>query len=256
MAGLENYPLFEKFIWFWVALSIIIFFVLFKITAPYGRHTQKGWGPMINNTLGWAMMELPALLVFAFYFIYPDTQKSTVNWIFFAMWTLHYTNRSLIFPLRQPNKSRQMPFMIVSSAIFFNFVNGYINGFYLGTIAPQYDISWLSDPRFITGAALFLLGMIINWQSDTILFNLRKPGETAYKIPRGGMYRFISAPNYFGEMLEWTGWAIATWSLPGLAFAIWTIANLLPRAISNHKWYKSKFSDYPEERKAVIPFVY
>jgi protein-S-isoprenylcysteine O-methyltransferase Ste14 len=67
------------------------------------------------------------------------------------------------------------------------------------------------------------------------------------------MYRWVSCPNYFGEMLEWIGWAIATWSLAGSAFAIFTIANLLPRALANHRWYQTEFPDYPSDRRAVIP---
>jgi len=82
----------------------------------------------------------------------------------------------------------------------------------------------------------------------------RKPGE--YGIPRGGVFEFVSCPNYLGEILEWTGWAIATWSLPGLAFALWTAANLIPRAYANHAWYRKTFPDYPGKRKALIPFVY
>jgi len=74
-------------------------------------------------------------------------------------------------------------------------------------------------------------------------------------IPHRGLFKYISCPNYFGEILEWTGWAIATWSIPGLAFAVFTFANLAPRAFSNHNWYKEKFSNYPEKRKALIPFI-
>ena len=67
------------------------------------------------------------------------------------------------------------------------------------------------------------------------------------------MYRWISCPNYFGEIIEWIGWAIATWSLAGLAFALWTAANLVPRAYSHHQWYRESFTDYPPERKALVP---
>jgi hypothetical protein len=56
-------------------------------------------------------------------------------------------------------------------------------------------------------------------------------------------------------MLEWTGFAVASWSLPGLAFALYTAANLAPRALSHHRWYQEKFPDYPRERRALIPFV-
>jgi len=62
----------------------------------------------------------------------------------------------------------------------------------------------------------------------------------------------ISCPNYFGEIIEWFGWAIATWSLAGLAFAIFTFSNLVPRALAHHRWYLSKFPNYPKKRRAII----
>ena len=119
----------------------------------------------------------------------------------------------------------------------------------------DYPASWLLDPRFIIGAVVFVIGMRINRQSDNILLALREPGSSEYRIPHGGMFRYVSAPNYLGEILEWIGWAIATWSLPGLAFALYTVANLLPRALTNHRWYQEKFPDYPPERRALIPGV-
>ena len=63
-------------------------------------------------------------------------------------------------------------------------------------------------------------------------------------------------PNYLGEIVVWSGWALATWSLPGLAFAVWTIANLAPRARSHHTWYQETFPDYPAERKALVPWMW
>jgi hypothetical protein len=56
-------------------------------------------------------------------------------------------------------------------------------------------------------------------------------------------------------MIEWTGWAFATLSWPGAVFALWTAANLVPRALQHHAWYRSTFADYPRPRKAIIPFV-
>ena len=65
----------------------------------------------------------------------------------------------------------------------------------------------------------------------------------------------MSCPNYLGEILEWTGWAIASWSLAGAAFAVYTAANLAPRAFAHHAWYRQQFQDYPARRKALVPFV-
>ena len=150
-----------------------------------------------------------------------------------------------------------MPITVIIMAIVFNLGNGYLNGRYVFHFADgRYAMSWLSDPRFIVGTVLFIAGFIINRWADNTLRGLRKPGETGYKIPYGGLYEYISCPNYFGEILEWFGWAVATWSLPGLTFAIWTFANLAPRAWSHHKWYHDKFSEYPLDRKALIPGIW
>ena len=100
---------------------------------------------------------------------------------------------------------------------------------------------------------IFLVGYGINLAADRTLRGLRRAGETGYQIPQGGLYRWVSCPNYLGEIIEWCGWALATWSLPGLAFATYTAANLGPRAIANHRWYRQAFPDYPRNRRALIP---
>ena len=135
-------------------------------------------------------------------------------------------------------------------------MNGYLNGRYLFTFSGGYANSWMLDGRFIIGVVIFVFGYFINRQSDLALRELRKDGSSGYKISYSRFYRLVSSPNYLGEIMIWTGWAIATWSVPGLAFAFWTVANLLPRARANHEWYKSTFPDYPPERKALLPHIW
>jgi steroid 5-alpha reductase family enzyme len=153
-------------------------------------------------------------------------------------------------------KNKRMPVAVVGFAFAFNVVNGFINGYYLFFLSGGYPTAWLWDPRFLVGLALFVAGFGINRQADLTLLRLRAPGESGYKIPYGGLYRWISCPNYLGEIVEWVGWAVATWSLPGLAFAAWTVANLAPRARVHHIWYREHFPDYPPERKALLPGVW
>jgi len=138
----------------------------------------------------------------------------------------------------------------------FNGVNGYLNGRYIFNLSPVYADSWLRDPRFIAGVLLLIFGFIINRQSDFTLHNLRKEGETGYRIANTGLYRWVSCPNYLGEIMIWTGWAIATWSLAGLSFALWTAANLVPRARAHHRWYRQNFSEYPPHRKTLVPGIW
>ncbi len=248
---------FYLIVYAWIAVAIFIFPVIIRIAAPYGRHTTQKWGKMIDNRVGWILMELPALLVFSIFFLCGTGDRPAITWIFFTLWVFHYVNRTLIFPLRLRTSGKKMPIAIVFMAIGFNFVNGFINGYYLGSIATaaQYPLSYLSDPRFIIGILLFAGGMFINWHADDILIHLRKPGETGYIIPIKGLFRYISCPNHFGEIIEWSGFAMMTWSSPGLAFLVWTFVNLLPRALHHHKWYKDIFPDYPKSRKAIIPFI-
>ena len=181
-------------------------------------------------------------------------RAETVPLIFLFLWQTHYIYRAYVFPFKTRHSGKYMPVLVMLLAIIFNSLNAYINARWISHFG-QYSMEWLTDPRFIIGVAVFFAGMYINRQSDNILINLRKPGESGHKIPKGGLYRFVSCPNYLGELMEWLGWAIATWSLAGLAFAIYTAANLAPRAVTNHKWYQEKFPDYPEKRRALIPFV-
>lgn len=248
---------FYLLVYAWIAIAIFSFPVIIRVVAPYGRHTSRKWGAMINNRLGWIIMELPSLAVFATFFLAGTGERPPVTWVFFALYVFHYIHRTFIFPLRLRTKGKQMPLAIVFMAIFFNLINGFINGYYLGFLAgtSQYPESYFLDPRFIGGITMFVVGFVINWQSDNILIHLRKPGETGYVIPQKGLFRYISCPNHFGEMIEWFGFALMTWCSPGLAFAVWTTVNLLPRALHHHRWYRAYFPDYPAKRKAVIPFV-
>ncbi|MES2799647.1 MAG: DUF1295 domain-containing protein [Bacteroidota bacterium] len=243
---------FSYLVWTWVAIGIITFIVLLRITAPYGRHTKTTWGPLIDNKLGWFFMEFFVLVVMGF-FLWPKLDViSNTSWIIIGLFAFHYINRSIIFPLRIKTNGKKMPMVIMFSAMGFNLMNGFSMGYYMANFAA-YDEKWLTSPQFIVGLSVFLLGMFINWQSDNILIHLRKPGETGYKIPTKGLFKYVSCPNLMGEIIEWGGFAILMWSLPGVSFFIWTVANLLPRAISHHKWYLEKFEDYPKERKAVLP---
>jgi protein-S-isoprenylcysteine O-methyltransferase Ste14 len=247
--------LFDALLWFWFFVAAVTCPVLFFVAAPYGRHVRGGWGPVIGDRLGWMVMEAPAALVFGACFA--TVQRSTiVSVVLFAMWEAHYVHRAFIYPVGLRGLERRMPVSVVCIAFLFNSVNGYLNGRYLFGLSGGYPVSWLTDPRFLVGVGLFGAGYLINRGADRVLRGLRKPGESGYKIPYGGLFRWISCPNYLGEILEWIGWAVATWSLPGLAFAAWVVANLVPRAWSHHRWYRAQFADYPEGRRALLPGIF
>jgi len=250
-----SYSTYQLLNYCWMAIAAVVFISLFKVTAPYGRHTSTRWGVLVDNRLGWLFMEGPSVFVLLGLMLTNLSVQNVVTWVLAAFFIFHYINRSFIFPFRIRTKSKKMPALIMVFGMFFNLINAFLLGYYFAHFA-RYDPHDLFGWRFIGGAVLFILGVSINWDYDNRLIHLRKPGETGYKIPEGGLFNWVSCPNLLGEIIEWTGYAILCWNLPAASFLVWTFANLIPRAYSHHRWYKSHFSDYPAKRKAVIPFVF
>ncbi len=240
----------------WLGLAAVSFVALFFVAAPYGRHAEGFRGATVESRAGWFAMELPALLSFTLCFALGPYRQGAAAAIALALWLAHYVHRALVYPFRLRDPRRPMALYVVVMAFCFNCVNGTLNGRYLFARPGGTDSAWLRSPRFWIGCALFVAGWAVNLWSDETLRRLRQPGETGYRVPRGGLFRWISCPNYLGEGIEWTGWALLTGSPAGVAFALWTWANLVPRARANHRWYRARFADYPPERKALLPGIW
>ncbi len=236
-------------------LAPITALVLCFVSAPYGRFVRDGWGPRVPGRLGWIVMETPAVVVFAGLFWVAGGWSRPAGMVLGALWLIHYIHRAWIFPFRLPS-TRPMPVLVAGIAFAYQCLNATTQGFQVGALG-DYGADWLTDPRFVGGVCLMVGGLIINIHSDNVLMSLRRPGETGYKIPQAGLYRYVTSANYFGEVVIWTGWAVGTWSWAGLAFAVYTLANLGPRSAESHRWYREKFGDaYPPDRKRMIPFVW
>lgn len=247
--------------WTMIGTALVTpWFMTFNL-ARYGRHktTAARRELPMPTRVAWMVMEAPASLLFAAIFFMGDRSGAMVPLVLFVIWQIHYADRAFLYPLRmRARPGHRESGMIVGSAIFYNSWNAFLNAGVIGwaTLGQTYPDSWLRDPRFVIGVAVFFLGLYINRKADAMLRALRAPGETGYKIPRGWLYERITCPNYLGEILQWTGWAIATWSLGGLAFAIFTAANLIPRAIQHQRWYRETFPNYPKDRKIVVPGIF
>jgi len=251
----------EQYTWLLQAVFLAAaatFLITLFIASPYGKHERDGWGPGVNMRFGWFILELPSFVFMLWFYGQGEHKFSVAPLILFSLFQIHYFHRTFIYPFTlriKPGSRYRIVLLLCGMA--FNAANGALNGWFLTEVGTHlHSNDWLTDPRFMLGLLLFVTGFAMAKKSDAILRNLRKPGESGYKIPYGGMYRFVSCPNYLGELLQWTGFALAGWSLPALAFVAFTAANLIPKAMASHKWYREKFSDYPAERKAVIPFVF
>lgn len=234
----------------WFALAALTFVSLLWITAPYGRHERKGWGPRLPARLGWVLMELPAVLVpLACAWAGPGSPGA---WVLLGAWLLHYLHRTFVYPLRMRMGGRAIPASIVAMGASTNVV---IDGLVFRDVFTLHP-AVVGGPTMWVGGALFLGGLAVNLHSDEVLRGLRAPGETAYKVPHGGAFRWVTCPNYLGEIVEWVGFALMAGSPAAWAFAAWTASNLVPRALSHHRWYRERFPDYPAERRAIVPWIW
>ena len=219
----------------------------------FGRTGGQPAGPRLPARWGWFLMELPALIVLpAMYLV--GGERQAVGDILVGLWTAHYAHRTLLWPWLVQRNGRAMPVATCLAGFAFNVVNGLLFGWFLTRLAA-YPSDWTGDIRFIAGAAVMLLGASLNIWSDYHLARLRRDSPGKPVLPHRGAFRFVSCPNLAGEIMEWAGFALMSWSLPGLSFAIWTAANLIPRARWRRRWYRQQFENYPESRRALIPKI-
>ena len=250
---------FHLFLIIMAVVALVVFVSLFFVDAGYGKFYNPKWGPAINNKLGWVLMESPVFVAMLLLWLFSDRRGDLVRLAFLFLFELHYLQRSFVFPFRMRGDS-VMPLSIVLMGVTFNVANALMQGGWIYYISPAdyYPADWLTDPRFIGGLLVFIIGMYINIQSDDIIRNLRKEGDSNHYLPKGGMFRYVTSANYFGEFVEWVGFAILTWSWAGAVFALWTFANLCPRAARIYDRYKTEFGDELDTKKVkrIIPFIY
>lgn len=239
-------------------LAIFVFAALFFIKAGYGIFRTKAWGVSLPNKVGWVLMECPAFIIMLILWLESENRFSPILFTFFLLFEIHYFQRSFIFPFLMKGHSK-MPLSITAMGIVFNLINGFLIGESLFHLAPagKYTSEWFATPAFIIGIMIFFTGMAVNLHSDHVIRTLRPKGDTKHYLPQKGMYHYVTSGNYFGELVEWTGFAILTQSTAAWIFVIWTFANLAPRAYAINKQYRKEFgNDAVGKRKCLIPYIY
>ncbi len=246
-------PVLPALAWIWTALSLPILAAGLAKWDPLERLGGSARGPRMASRQAWFWMELPGLLVFPLVYIAGPNHDTFCN-IVVALWGAHYAHRTFVWPWTVLRHDRTVPLALCLSGLSFNVVNGLLLGWFTAWIA-NYPPGWLLDPRSLVGGALMLAGAALNVWSDYHLARARRAASGAYVIPWGGAFKYLSCPNLLGEIMEWTGLAVLTWCIPALGFALWTAANLIPRALWRHQWYRETFPDYPVSRRAIFPRV-
>ena len=244
-------------LWAMAFMGLFVFVTLYFVDAGYGKFRSNKWGYSINNKLGWVLMECPALIPIAYTIV--ALTPSALAILFMSLYALHYVYRSFIFPVLLKGNSK-MPLAITAMGATFNFTNSTLLCASVVAFPKESytDIcSYAGNWNFWLGIVLFFMGMYTHMKADHTIRNLRKPGDTNHYLPKGGLFDYVTSANYFGELLEWTGFAILLCNPAAWMFVWWTAANLVPRAHAINKKYRAEFgNEQVGKRKCVIPFIY
>lgn len=113
----------------------------------------------------------------------------------------------------------------------------------------------------LVGFILFIVSELGNFSIHVLLRNLRPAGSTARKIPVPNsfpltkLFNYVSCPNYTYEFGAWIGFTIMTSCIPAGIFALAGMYQMSVWAIGKHKNYIKEFTNYPKQRKSIVPLI-
>lgn len=185
------------------AAAVLLPPVLLLLDAPFGKlGCASAWN--VHGNGAWMVMEAvaPCALVAKAY------ACGSLAWPtqgLVALFVLHYVNRAVYQPWRNPPRS-PLHLSVVVSAMAFNVLNGSLIGHWLAQGGTQSHASLAS----FLGLGLFLLGLWGNMHHDARLRRLRteppardepvvQGHSAAYRIPQGGLFEWVSYPHYLCE---------------------------------------------------------
>lgn len=129
------------------------------------------------------------------------------NWVFAGLFIAHAIQRGFIHPFLMIYKEKSVPIGICLGGFLPNlFYHSLIADFLANAVFPH---NHLFTPLVNLGLVFYVGGFYINRMADWKQRQLkRKHGHNTYIYPTGWLFNFIACPNYFGELVQWTGFTV------------------------------------------------
>lgn len=231
----------------------------------------KDLGPQISWKIVFLIEYLGPLLLYPVFYLQPklvygeaavDTVQTAwakeVQFSALIAWSIHYLKRELetLFVHRFSHATMPYTNLFKNCAYYWGFaawVAFFVNH-------PLYTPP--EEDLFYTGMCLFYLMEMGNLSSHITLRSLRPRGTRVRRIPHGGLFEFVTCPNYTYEIMSWVGFNLMTKTVAGMLFMAAGAFQMLIWAQNKHRNYKKEFDGkdgkalYPKTRKILIPFIY
>ncbi|TVU41494.1 hypothetical protein EJB05_15020 [Eragrostis curvula] len=217
----------------------------------------SGGGALLSSRDGMLVAYAPALLAAAVSFAVPGVVDGARAELLSAVLAVHFLKRVLevLFVHRYSGNMPLATAVTISSSYLIGTVN---------MIYAQHLSCGLPDPAIdllYPGVAVFAVGIAGNFYHHYLLSRLRAGadgggGDKGYKIPRGGLFELVTCPHYLFEILGFFGFAMISQTMYSVAWASGTAMYLAGRSLATRRWYASKFDEFPERIKALVPYIF
>lgn len=230
----------------------------------------KDLGPQISWKWVFVLEYLGPLLLYPMFYMKPewiygeaaklevDKFAAEVQMAALVAWSVHYGKREIetLFVHRFSHATMPWTNLFKNCGYYWGFA-AYVSYFVnhpLYTPPPE-DLVY-------SGMCMFYFMEVGNLTCHLTLRGLRPPGTKVRKIPTGGLFDYVTCPNYTYEILAWLGFNLMTRTLAGVLFMLAGATQMIIWANGKHRNYHKEFDGkngrrlYPESRKIIIPFVY
>jgi len=250
------------------ALGLSFFCLLAEVISPtaYGRFGNDA-SFAVSPRLGWFLMELPCTVVFGYLFWYRAyllglRKLSRSSLVLGCIFSLHYAYRGWYYPynIRVYGNSSNFSLAPAIGGWLVTITHAMLNAEIISKYGKRLTKdSYLKSAQFILGLVLYYSGLVAIMYQDHLMRELRSTPGPRYRIPRGGLWDYITSAQYFSELWGWFGFMVLMDFEPSGMFVFFvSLFNLAPRAVTNHAWYEEHFgADYVQLNRAkLVPFVW
>jgi very-long-chain enoyl-CoA reductase len=183
-----------------------------------------------------------------------ETPMTSVQWLVFALFQLHYIKRELETMYLHKFSLNTMPaWNIFRNSFFYWIPGGLLAALHIyapGSISARDHINLLD----YVGIALWFNGELGNYIVHAHLASLRKPGGTERGIPNTVGSDLVTCPNYMFEVISWIGVIIISRSFMVVIFIFFGILYMRGWSRGKEKALRQQFGDrYKKKRYTMLP---
>jgi very-long-chain enoyl-CoA reductase len=219
--------------------------------TPYSKFSTLSPGSGVSGRTGMLIIYLPSLVLLCGLLIRAAHLSSSRDLLVKGLLVVHFLKRVLetLFVHKYSGN------VAIATSSFI--------GVYYSLVSALLSSLHCNQPRdsaAFVGVGLFVVGQLGNLYHHVLLSNLRRgpssDRKSAYVVPRGGFFEYVTMPHYFFELIAWLGVAVCTQQLTALLIFTSMASYLAGRSVSTTRYYLKTIKGYPVSRRHLVPGIF